>query len=155
MSPRTPTSGVTSRTGPKAKNRFISGLFHSGTGEVHFAEIDNVKEPVADEYGNLMAITPPKKEIVGVPDYYKDSLYSRGWLRIISISTTPQKFFSNYSFSDAPEISAYQSYQLQRFKDKKILDADELRAMDTTIWSVRETSTGRSNRALDHTGNKA
>jgi hypothetical protein len=113
------------------------GLFHSGSGEVHLATVDAVVAPEADEYGSYLPVGPPEVELEMVPEYYRQSRYSRAWLRLVSISSSPVSFFGEFSYLDPPELPRHARSQLAQLAGKRIVDADELRAMDTTIWSVR------------------
>lgn len=125
------------------------GLFHSGTGQVHLATVDRVIVPESDEYGNLVAVTPSADEMQCVPHYYRQSSHSRAWLRLVSINTEATRFFERYSFKEAPQLPGYLAGQLMKLANKVILDADELRAMETTIWRVRPSVEGdRSERIL-------
>ncbi|MGH3692741.1 MAG: metallophosphoesterase family protein [Pseudonocardiaceae bacterium] len=118
------------------------GLFHSGTGQVHLAIVDRIIVPESDEYGNLVAVTPSGDEMQCVPHYYRQSSHSRAWFRLVSIDTEPTRFFGRYSFREAPQLPGYLPRQLRKLASKIILDADELRTMDTTIWRVRSSVAG-------------
>jgi hypothetical protein len=136
------------------------GLFHSGSGEVHFASVEQVILPEEDEYGQYSAVTPSSNELEHIPAYYRNSRHSRGWLRIRSISKGPVEFFGKYSYAESPPLPQYSAGQLVRLVGKQIIDADELRSMDTTIWEVRpsepEDSTERFLIAnIANTGNEA
>nr|WP_246273671.1 metallophosphoesterase [Phytohabitans houttuyneae] len=112
-------------------------LFHSGSGEVHSAIVDRVLSPAADDFGQFTSLSPPPEERDGIPSYYRNSRHSRGWLRILSVSEHPIEFFGRFSYAAPPPLPHIQGSQLDRLAGKRILDADELRAMDTTIWEVR------------------
>jgi hypothetical protein len=113
------------------------GLFHSGTGLVHPAVVDRVILPQPDELGAFISLSPPDSERDGVPSYYRSSRHSRGWLRLVALAEEPIEFFGTFSFASAPPLPHHPESQLERLVGKRILDADELRAMDTTIWEIR------------------
>jgi calcineurin-like phosphoesterase family protein len=117
------------------------GLFHSGTGLVHAAAVDHVIVPEADELGQYRSLIPPEQELEGVPTYYRRSRHSRGWLRVVSLGEQPIEFFGRYSYDVPPPLLHHPPSQLDRLAGKRIVDADELRAMDTTIWEVRPAKT--------------
>ena len=54
-----------------------------------------------------------------------------------SIDAEPMEFFGKYSFAEPPKLPNYNKATLLRFADKIIVNADELRGMDTTIWRIR------------------
>ncbi|MEU4438599.1 metallophosphoesterase family protein [Micromonospora chalcea] len=113
------------------------GLFHSGTGLVHPAIVDRVILPQPDDLGAFTSLSPPDAERDGVPPYYRASRHSRGWLRLVALAEEPMEFFGKFSFAAAPPLPHHPRSQLERLVGKRILDADELRAMDTTIWEIR------------------
>jgi len=109
------------------------GLFHSGLGKVYLAEVRNVIGPgPSDE-----RVRVPEGEEDLVPDYYRNSPFSRAWLRMTAISETPVDFFGKYSLASVPQIPNYSEAVLKSLQNKVILDAEELKGMDTTIWEVR------------------
>jgi hypothetical protein len=123
------------------------GLFHSGKDLVYQATAVKVIKP--DESGDaaLPALSVPDSERNLVPEYYRNSPYSRAWLQLNKIST-PIDFFGKYSLVKAPPLN-YPTTFLERFKGKKILDGEELRGMDTTIWEIRPYAAGdNSDRVL-------
>jgi 3',5'-cyclic AMP phosphodiesterase CpdA len=61
-------------------------------------------------------------------------------MKITQIDSEPVEFFGKYSFAEVPTLPNYAPSTLQRFKNKKIVNADELRLMDTTIWQIRPSS---------------
>jgi hypothetical protein len=124
--------------------RLQIGLFHSGSGQIHPAVVDRVIVPVGDELGQYQPLVPPEHEREGIPAYYRQSRHSRGWLRLVSIAEQPVEFFGRYSYLKPPPLPQYPMQQLGRIAGKRIIDADELRAMDTTIWEIRPSETGDS-----------
>lgn len=123
-------------------HRVPVGLFHSGSGLVHPAVVDQVITPEADELGQYRSLAPPDDEQDGIPNYYRQSRYSRGWLRLVSIADEPIEFFGRYSYQVPPPLPHHLARQLSRLSSKRIIDADELRAMDTTIWEIRRSTAG-------------
>jgi 3',5'-cyclic AMP phosphodiesterase CpdA len=120
------------------------GLFHSGTGQVHFAEVQDVIGPgSADE-----RVRVPEGEENLIPDYYRKSPFSRAWLRITKIGTEPIQFFGDYSFASVPQIPNYSAAVLKSLQNKVIVDAQELRSMDATIWEVRRKVSGDSTQTV-------
>jgi hypothetical protein len=115
------------------------GLFHSGYELVHPATVIDLIPPVEDEFGIFKFPPPPEDELDLIPDYYRASRHSRAWLKIRSISEQPINFFGEFSYAEPPLLPGYSPSQLAQFAGKKILDAAELRAMDTTIWQVRRS----------------
>jgi 3',5'-cyclic AMP phosphodiesterase CpdA len=113
-------------------NPVTVGLFDSGTHLVYRAKVIAVIPPV-DEHAELMA-PPDDKELV--PAYYRESPFSRAWMRMSSIELLPE-FFGRYSFAKAPNLPNYKEVLLKKFVGKKIVDASELRGMDTTIWEIQ------------------
>lgn len=113
------------------------GLYDSGTNQVHIAWIDQVKLPVQDEFGEYSQVPLSQEELKLVPAYYRTSPFSRAWMRIVKIQDTPLSFFPEYSFAEPPLLPNFSQAELDAFKDKVILDGDELRSMDSTIWRVR------------------
>ncbi|PZG16116.1 metallophosphoesterase [Micromonospora craterilacus] len=120
-----------------AGQRVRIGLFHSGTGTVHPAVVERVIVPHADDLGSFVSLSPPEAERDGVPAYYRSSRHSRGWLRLVALAEEPIEFFGRFSLASAPPLPHHPASQLERLVGKRILDADELRTMDTTIWEVR------------------
>lgn len=108
------------------------GLFDSGGHFVYRAKVIGVIPP-ADEHAELM---PPPADKDLVPAYYRESPFSRAWMRVSSIELMPE-FFGRYSFAKAPKLPNYRQDLLNKFVGKKIVDASELRGMDTTIWELR------------------
>src|SRR6266487_789271 len=113
------------------------GLFHSGTAQVHPATVERVVLPVENEFGQCIPVLPPDNELDAIPAYYRSSRYSRGWMRLVSIAEDPIEFFGSFSYATAPPLPNYPERRLARLDGKRATDADELRAMDTTIWAVR------------------
>lgn len=124
------------------------GLFDSGTGHVHRAWITAVIAPA--EEGTSGADRPlevPENEKHLVPSYYRNSPFSRAWMRIVRIDRNIA-FFRAYSFAEAPRLPNYSSATLNRLVGKMIIDPDELRGMDTTIWIVRPKGLGDSDERM-------
>ncbi len=120
------------------------GLFNSGTGEVHVAEVRDVIVP-----GPLDERVPvPEGEENLIPDYYRKSPFSRAWLRMTRIGPEPIDFFGNYSFASVPQIPNYSEAVLKSLQNKVIVDPQELRGMDTTIWKVRRKASGDSTQTV-------
>jgi 3',5'-cyclic AMP phosphodiesterase CpdA len=114
------------------------GLFDSGSGTVFKAVVTGIiKSSGAAGSTTENAIRVPDNETAYVPSYYRESPFSRAWMKIKSIGAEPIIFFGQYSFAEAPKLPNYDKATLLRFADKIIVDADELRAMDTTIWRIR------------------
>lgn len=113
------------------------GLYDSGQNQVHVAWIDQVKRPVRDEYGEYTQVPLSPEELELVPSYYRTSPFSRAWMRIVKIQENAFTFFHEYSFAEPPPLPNFSQAELGAFKDKVILDGDELRNMDLTIWRVR------------------
>lgn len=110
------------------------GLFHSGLGKVYLAEILDVIGPgPSDE-----RVRVPEGEEDLIPEYYRKSPFSRAWLRMTTIGEEPvDDFFGRYSLAAVPQIPNYSESVLKRLQNKVILDPEELKGMDTTIWKVR------------------
>ncbi|HEY4921415.1 MAG TPA: metallophosphoesterase [Xanthobacteraceae bacterium] len=115
------------------------GLVDSGTGNVYCALADGVIKP--DE-----ALEAGHSE--HVPAYYRDSSASRAWIKIVDIHKKPIDFFGNYSFTEAPRLRNYTGPTLDRFKNKKIVNVEELKGMETTIWQVRPAKPSDDSRQI-------
>jgi 3',5'-cyclic AMP phosphodiesterase CpdA len=114
------------------------GLFHSGSGSVYEAFVTDVIKPSgATGITAEDTIRVPPQESEHVPLYYRESPFSRAWIKITRIEPRPIDFFGNYSFEEAPKLPNYAEPLLRRFAGKKIANAEELRGMDTTIWRIR------------------
>jgi len=115
------------------------GLFDAGSGKVFLAEvIDVIKPPKTDGRATENIVRVPEQEEDHVPSYYRASPFSRAWMKITNIASEPVAFFNEYSFAEAPKLPNYTAATLRRLVDKKIVSAEELRLMDTTIWRVRQ-----------------
>jgi predicted phosphodiesterase len=77
-----------------------------------------------------------------VPQYYRDSPFSFAWMKLVQIDVDPLVFFEKYSFATVPKLPNYSPIALARFTGKVIVEPDELRGMDTTIWEVRPRQDG-------------
>lgn len=112
------------------------GLFDSGSGNVFVAKVTEVIPP-ADATGSEVARVPDA-ERDRIPGYYRESPFSRAWMRLTSIGEQPIDFFGRFSFREAPPLRHYTPKVLKRFERKVIVEPDELRGMDTTIWAIRQ-----------------
>lgn len=112
-------------------NPIAVALFDSGEGQVFRALVTRIIQP--SEHGELVQL-PTDKDLV--PSYYRESPFSRAWMRLSQIEPF-KDFFGHYSFNTAPELPNYNPSLLRRFVGKRIVDASELRGMDTTIWEIR------------------
>lgn len=122
------------------------GLFDSGSKHqadaVRLARVVRVIAPDLDAANGWS--TPPLDEGARklVPQYYRRSPFSRAWLELDTIEDEPFEFFGAYSFHGAPDLPGLGPEQLKLLDAKVILDAAELRMMDTTIWRVRLRQSG-------------
>src|ERR1019366_9138972 len=119
-----------------AGERVPVGLFDSGNDSVYRAWVTDIILPLPDT--QLANTTPavPSNELNLVPAYYRESPFSRAWMRLVEIEQ-PIEFFEKYSFAETPRLPNYTTTALARLKGKVILSPEELRGMDTTIWRVR------------------
>lgn len=117
-------------------NRVPVGLFDSGNDDVYRAWVTEIVLPLEESQSTNATPSVPAGELALVPGYYRESPFSRAWMRLIEIEE-PIKFFGEYSFAEAPNLPNYTSETLARLNGKVILSPDELRGMDTTIWKVR------------------
>lgn len=115
------------------------GLFHSGRGEVFCGRVIGIIPPDTAENG---LVSVPAGEAHLVPEYYRRSPFSRAWLRLSSIETRPASFFGEYSYRSVPQLPDYSDEVLSWLSGKVIVDPQELRSMDTTIWDVRKRESG-------------
>lgn len=111
------------------------GLFDSGTGKVYRAKVVWVIKPSQAGAENTLKV--PEGQADHVPSYYRESPFSRAWIKLQEIDPQPLEFFESYSFAEAPKLPNYTPATLMRFSGKKIVGAEELRSMDTTIWRIR------------------
>ena len=134
------------RNGPIEIGLFNSAPEGSGGGSVHLATLSGVIRPRDDQ--SAPAVSEPEL----VPAYYRETPFSSAWMRLTRISPDPieaNKFFGKHSFARAPRLAGIDTDQRERFVNKKVLDADELRTMDTTIWELRKSRSGdRDDRIL-------
>ena len=80
----------------------------------------------------------PEEEKALVPEYYRETPSSSAWMKLSEIRTEPESgFFKEYAYRCQPNISGIAPEILRRFEDKLVVDAEELRSMDTTIWELR------------------
>jgi 3',5'-cyclic AMP phosphodiesterase CpdA len=117
------------------------GLFDSGSGQVFLAYVQQVIGPRAGR-GEGGHPRVPNAENELVPQYYRDSPFSFAWMKLVKIGLDPLVFFEKYSFSTVPKLPNYSPIALARFTGKVIVEPDELRGMDTTIWEVRPRQEG-------------
>jgi hypothetical protein len=121
------------------QKRLRIGLFNTGAGSdgtaVRAVWIDAIRPP-REEDGDLDPVPLEAGELELVPEYYRRSPFSRAWLRIVLIEEDPEDFFGKYSHREPPPLPGYEPGALAGLAGKVILDAAELRAMDTTIWEV-------------------
>jgi Calcineurin-like phosphoesterase len=113
------------------------GLFDSGTGLVHLADVIDIVLPKADgQDGQHPRVLDGEEALI--PAYYRASPFSMAWMKLKKIESKPEPLINEYSFAEAPNLPNYPKLALERFKDKVIAQPDELRGMDTTIWVVRK-----------------
>jgi 3',5'-cyclic AMP phosphodiesterase CpdA len=132
----------------KSKGEAIVGLFDSGDDDpatcFRLARVTELKRPPAGEH--LRNWEPPQlepDEQALVPEYYRTSVFSRAWLKIVEFRP-PSPLFGRYSYAQPPPLPGIPETELARLADKKVIDSHELRAMDTTIWLLRPTKDGDS-----------
>ncbi len=118
----------------EARRPVAVGLFDSGSGRVHTASIEQVILPDDNAPDGRVAVPETEQQLV--PSYYRESPFSRAWMRISHIEMNTD-FFDHYSFSEAPPLPNYEATSLRMLIGKVVRDADELRGMYTTIWAVR------------------
>jgi calcineurin-like phosphoesterase family protein len=128
------------------RGRLSVGLFDSGGGRVYRAVVTGVVEPVDGTATQAPPLGPDESK--KVPSYYRTSPFSRAWLKLDSIESAPVNFFGSYTYSEAPPLPGISPHQLRALKGKLVVDADELRAMDTTIWRVSPGASSRTDRFL-------
>jgi 3',5'-cyclic AMP phosphodiesterase CpdA len=117
------------------------GLFDSGMGLVHLAWVTEVVLPSEETPGMNQTVEIPFDQKELVPSYYRESPFSRAWMRLTKIKRNIN-FWNNYSFAEVPKLPNYDAASLKRLNGKIILDPDELRQMDTTIWLIRPKEVG-------------
>jgi hypothetical protein len=123
-----------------AHGQVIVGLFDSGASDerraVHRARVCAVISPLPQ--GDPRGVPPlPSGEDDLVPSYYRESPFSRAWLKISEIEDQAMPFFGEYSYSVEPPLPGIPKEFLARLVNKIVTDKEELRLMDTTIWQVR------------------
>ena len=119
------------------------GLFNSDPDkkieQVHWATLTQVVGP--HDSGSAPKI--PNGETNLVPEYYRETPFSSAWMSLTKIEKDADRgFFGSYAFAEAPRLRGISESQRNRFVDKLVIDADELRSMDTTIWGVRPRAEG-------------
>ncbi|MFO0755984.1 MAG: metallophosphoesterase [Byssovorax sp.] len=124
---------------------FLVGLFDSGEGRVHLAMLTGVIPPKLDRLGTCEQLPPPTDQDTLVPAYYRQSPFSRAWLRLSEIDSKDFPFFeaNRYVYTKAPPLRGFEEESLGHHLIGKIIsDANELRGMDTTIWEVAPAQEG-------------
>jgi hypothetical protein len=104
--------------------------------------VTEVIPPLDDPLWASKAPPVPQNQQELVPNYYRESPFSRAWMKLVDIESGPIDFFGNYSFAEVPQLPNYTPATLARLKGKVILKTEELRSMDTTIWRVRPADKG-------------
>ncbi len=112
------------------------GLFDSGRNNVRPAKVIEIVRP-REEEGSAVLVDVPHGQRELIPSYYRQSPFSRAWMKLSMIGDPIDDFFDHYSYAEAPTLPNYTPVTLEKFKGKVILSAEELRGMDTTIWKVR------------------
>lgn len=120
-------------------------LFDSGHDCVYVATVVQAIAPSDD--GATAPVPVPAGEEELIPEYYRDSPYSRAWLKLIG-DFSGTDFFRHWSFAEAPALPNYQAATLNDFVGKVVMSGDELRSMDTTIWAVRAREPDDSERIV-------
>lgn len=123
------------------------GLFDSGRNNVRPATIVEIVEP-REEEGSAVLVDVPDGERDLIPSYYRQSPFSRAWMKLSMIGDPIEDFFSRYSYAEAPKLPNYTPVTLNKFRGKVILSAEELRGMDTTIWKVRPATNADSQKPI-------
>jgi len=132
----------------KSKGEVVIGLFDTGDDNAdtcfRLARVTELKRPPAGSHLRIWA--PPElspDEQLLVPEYYRNSVFSRAWLKITEFRpATP--LFGQYSYAQPPPLPGIPQTELDRLAEKRVIDSDELRAMDTTIWLLRRAKEGDS-----------
>jgi len=124
------------------------GLFDSGSGRAVLATVTRVEKPRASNSDDRQceALQPPSGEEHLVPEYYRGHPFSRAWLKMTHIDSVLVDLFGRYSYAERPVMEGFSVTQLDKFLNKTVSDAIELRTMDTTIWHLRPSSN------TDHAG---
>ena len=126
------------RRSASSGNPIDIGLFDSGRGQVYLARVGEVVLPKPS--GERVSVPEGQEELV--PEYYRKSPFSRAWLRLTEIGKEPIEFFGHYSYESVPHVPNYSEAALEALQGKVIVDYQELRSMDTTIWKVRPKEPG-------------
>jgi hypothetical protein len=132
-------------------------------GQIRIGLFDSEPEREAVHFATLTAVLPPdgdrapvlsEEDLEKVPPYYRDAPFSSAWMRLTTIDPEPTQFFGCYSFARAPPLNGITPLDRAHYTNKVIIDAAELRSMDTTIWECRKKSkTDRSDRILTASSN--
>ncbi len=105
-----------------------------GGGLVHFATLTQIIGPSETPHASSV----PEEEEALVPEYYRKTPFSSAWMKLSEIRKEHESdFFKRYAYRCPPKIKRIDDTILERFEDKLVVDADELRSMDTTIWELR------------------
>lgn len=116
------------------------GLFDSGGGRVYTAKVVVVVKPVDESASTAPPLPDADRQLV--PTYYRDSVFSRAWMKLTDLSVDPiLNFFDEYAYETPPPLPKIPPKFLAKLTDKRIVDDDELRAMDTTIWRIKKAAT--------------
>jgi 3',5'-cyclic AMP phosphodiesterase CpdA len=120
-------------------------LFDSGAENseqrVHIAWITEIRAPTGEgRHVPTVDLADSEKKLV--PGYYRESIFSRAWLKISKFECEKLPFFQGYSYDEPPPLPGVSKSDLERLRGKVVVDRDELRAMDTTIWRVRVSEGG-------------
>lgn len=132
-----------------AKGEVLVGLFDTGDDNpascFRLARVTALKPPPSGAH--LRNWDPPRlepDEQLLVPEYYRSSIFSRAWMKIVEF-LPPTQLFGSYSYAQPPPLPGIPQNELDRLADKKVIDSDELRAMDTTIWLLKPSKDSDSN----------
>jgi 3',5'-cyclic AMP phosphodiesterase CpdA len=121
------------------------GLFDSDpdkpNGQIHLATLSAVIMPTS--LGAAPSV--PEGESRLIPAYYRSTAFSSAWLKLTCIDKeplVPSEFFQQYSYAKAPALKGISDVDREKYANKQIVDAAELRSMDATIWEVRPRQEG-------------
>jgi 3',5'-cyclic AMP phosphodiesterase CpdA len=127
------------------------GLFDSDPGKkeglIYVAALTDVIPPT--ETGAALGV--PETDMELVPEYYRLTAFSSAWLKLNAIDEKPlptEQFFRRYSYDNLPSLRGIADDDLKKYANKLVVDAAELRSMDTTIWEVRPAKQGDSSERI-------